>query len=717
MSRPYNWLAHIYLLLIIMKQTKNLFPKTKIKNIKENIHGTIVPDFYRWLENSNSQEVKKWSKEQNQYTQSVLNKIPIRNTLKKELKKYLAIDSMGVPVPKKERYFFTEQKGLQNQPTFYIQEKVDGKKRELVDVNKLSRNGNVALDWWYPSTDGVFVAYGISNNGDEKSTLFIKNAVTGKTLSDKIPHTEFCDIAWLPDNAGFYYTRKPAYDDVSKGEEGYHQRIYFHKIGANYKDDPIIFGEGRAKEDSFGVDLSTDGRFLFVAVHQGWSKNEIYLLDRQKNKWITVIKGIKATFRAVVHRGNIYILTNYKSPNFRICVIPIDRAGEGLATWRTIIEEGEYPIKDFKFISDKIFILTTKNVASKLDVFRLNGKFLREIKIPPFSVIDYLTAESEGDELFFDLQSFFIPRIIYRINVLNLSVSVWNKVDSIINVDNYNVRQILYESKDETKVPMFVVCRNEVICNGKNPTLLTGYGGFSVSFEPYFMPGIIPFLDRGGVYVVANIRGGNEFGEAWHKSGMLFKKQNSFDDFIAAAEYLIENKYTNSRKLAIEGASNGGLLIASVLSQRPDLFHAAVAEAPLFDMIRYEKSLIGKLWVSEYGSIENKKQFKYLYNYSPYHNLRGGVAYPAILIIAGKQDARVDPFHSRKMCASFQRATVSILPVLLRMESQSGHGAGKALSKIIDEYMDIWSFVFWQLGLLDDSLKAILRNTGRSKKK
>lgn len=684
---------------------KSNFPETKIKNIKENIHGAIVPDFYRWLENSNSPEVKMWDKKQNNYAKKILNKISGRNILKKEFRKNLSFDSVGIPLPKANRYFFTRHKGLQNQPVLYAKDKIDGKERVIIDLNKLSKSGAIALDWWYPSNDGAFIAYGLSKNGDENSTLFIKDVVSGKNLADKIPNTGFCDIAWLPDNTGLYYTRMPALGSVPKGEEYYNQRVYFHKIGASYKKDPIIFGEGRAKEDSFGVDISADGRFLLVTAHQGWSKNEIYLLDRQKNEWTTVVKGKNAIFKAVIHRDSIYILTSYESPNFRVCSISISKAKEGINLWKTIIKESKYPIKEFKIVSDNIFVLTTKNVASCLNVFTLVGKFTRKIKTASLATINYLTAEREGKELFFDIQSFVIPKKIIRINISDLNTSVWDEVDFAINPDDYNVRQVWYKSKDKTKIPMFIIHKKDVVYNRENPTLLTGYGGFAINLEPYFMPDIIPFLNRGGIYAVANIRGGGEFGEEWHRAGMLNKKQNSFNDFITAAEYLIKNRYTNPEKLAIEGASNGGLLVAAVSIQRSDLFRVSIARVPLFDMIRYEKSLIGRLWNKEYGSVENKKQFKYLYKYSPYHNIKKDIFYPAMLITAGEKDARVDPFHAKKMCASFQVANSSDLPVLLRIESKSGHGQGKSLNKFIEESVDVWSFIFWQLGLLKDKYK------------
>lgn len=678
------------------------YPKTKIKNVAEFIHGIKVNDSYRWLENAESLQTKDWSRKQNQLTRRILDKIPDRNDLEKEFKKVLSFDSISAPLPRKNRYFFTKHINLQNQPVLFVREKIKGESRVLVDPNKLSKRGISSLDWWYPSRDGSLVAYGLSKNGDEKSTLFIKDVLTGKNLSDKIPYVNLCDLTWLPDSSGFYYTRMPILGMAPVGDEYYYQRVYFHKIGENYKNDPVIFGEGREKEDEFGVELSVDGRFLLITAYKGWVRTDIYLFDRQENKRTTIVENIEAIFKATIHREFIYILTNYESPNYKVCAVSIKNSGKGINYWETIIKEKKYPIQDIHLISDYLFILTLENVVSCLKIFTLEGEFLRDInssdKTFNLASISFLGYEEEGDELFFSSQSFFNPSTIYRVEIPKFSISVWEKISFSIKTDSYKAKQVWYNSKDGTSIPMFVLYKKRINYNSRNPVLLTAYGGFSVNLDPYFMPQAIPFLDRGGIYVIANIRGGGEFGEIWHKSGMLDKKQNSFDDFISAAEWLINNRYTNSKKLAIEGASNGGLLVAVALAQRHDLFHVAVAKVPLFDMIRYEKSLIGRLWNKEYGSIENKKQFKYLLKYSPYHNIKMGLAYPALLIDVGEKDARVDPFHAKKMCAIFQQSTISDLPILIRIGTKSGHGFGKPLSQTIDEYTDTWGFIFDQLG-------------------
>lgn len=679
------------------------YPKTKIKNVSEIIHGIKINDFYRWLENADSSEVKKWDKEQNQLARKILDKISDRKYLKKRFQKLLSYDSINVPSIKQEKYFFIKHCGLQNQPTLFVKGK--NKTRVLIDPNKLSKQGKISLDWWYPSKDGSLIAYGLSKNGDENSTLYIKNVLSGKILSDKIPYTSHCNITWLSDSSGFYYTRMPIPGTVPDGDEHYYERVYFHKIGENYKKDQIVFGEGRGKEDVFGIELSKDGRSLLIAVYKRWVSTDIYIFDTQENKLMAVVENINAIFKPTIHRDLIYILTNYKSPNFKICAISLKNAGKGMKFWKTIIKEGRYPIEHFQLVSNYLFVLTIKNVVSSLNAFTLKGKFLKNIKsfhnTSSLLSIYSLNSEEDGKELFFGSQSFFNPSTVYRVEIPKFKISIWEKTNFPIKTVNYKARQVWYKSKDNISIPMFILYKEKkgILNNSKNPVLLTGYGGFSASLTPYFAPEVIPFLDTGGIYVIANIRGGGEFGEIWHKSGMLDKKQNSFNDFIFATEWLINNNYTNSQKLAIWGGSNGGLLVAAVLVQRPDLFRVGIADVPLFDMIRYEKFLIGRLWNKEYGSVENKKEFKNLLRYSPYHNIKKGVAYPAIMINVGEKDTRVDQFHAKKMCASFQQATISDFPVILRIESKSGHGFGKSLSAIIEEYSDTWSFVFQQLGI------------------
>lgn len=679
------------------------YPRTKIENITEYLYGNTVNDPYRWLEKSDSIEVKKWDKKQNQYAHKVLNKIPHRGALKKEFEKNLSVDLIEIPLHKNGRIFFMKHTKLNNQPILYTQGSLNGKCEILINPNSLSKEGGTALDWWYPSEDGSLLAYGLSKDGAEDSTLFILDVKTKKKLNDRIFNVRHCDIAWLSDNTGFYYTRKPIPGTVAWGDEHYYQRIYFHKIGTDYKNDPVVFGERRSKEDLFLIELSSDGQFLLVTAHQGWINTNIYILDRYKNEWITLIEKIDANFYATLHRGFIYIKTNYKSSNYTIHSVPIEKAGMGMNAWKTIIKEGTYPIQKFQIFSHYLAITTIENVIYRLKIFTLDGKFLKEIKLPQGSISN-LSAGNESEELFFDFESFFTPLTIYKIKSPSLITSVWQKIDNHINRSSYQIKQIWYKSGNGTRVPLFLIYKKnsnkKFIRNGNNPTLLTGYGGFSGSLTPYFIPSIVPFLERGGLYAIANIRGGGEFGEKWHKAGMLDKKQNSFNDFIKAAEWLIKHRYTNKEKLTIQGISNGGLLIAAVLVQRPDLFQAAVAQVPFFDMLRFEKSFIGRLCIQEYGDPGNKKQFLNLIKYSPYHNLRKNIAYPAILIATGKNDTRIDPFHARKMCASFQQATISHRPVLLRIETNSGHGVDKPLVLTIKELVDIWSFIFWQLGIL-----------------
>src|SRR3989344_4707460 len=435
------------------------YPKTKIKNVAESIHGIKVEDSYRWLENPNSLQTKDWNKKQNQLTRRIFNKIPSRNNLKKEFKKVLSFDSISAPLPRKNRYFFTKQLNLQNQPVLFAREKINGGSHVLIDPNKLSQKGVISLDWWYPSKDGSLVAYGLSKDGDEKSTLFIKNVLTGKDLSDKIPYASFCDLTWIPDSFGFYYTRMPIPGTVPAGDEYYYQRVYFHKIGEDYKNDPIVFGEGREKEDEFGVELSADSRFLLVTAYKGWVQTDIYLFDRQENKWITVVENIKSIFQATIHRGFIYILTNHESPNYKVCAVSLKDSRKGKNYWKTIIKEKKYPIQEICLVSDYLFTLTLENVVSRLKTFTLKGKFLRDIEFHDktfnLASICSLNSEEEGDELFFSSQFFFDPSTIYRVKIPEFSVSVWEKISFPIKTNHYKAKQVWYNSNLGTPYSFF----------------------------------------------------------------------------------------------------------------------------------------------------------------------------------------------------------------------------------------------------------------------
>jgi prolyl oligopeptidase len=629
------------------------------------------------------------------YTRALLDPLPGRDALHKRLSELLHIGDIGVPRIGGKYYFYTRRDGLQNQPVLYVREGIDGKDRVLVDVNLLAADGTVALDWFEAAVHGKYVAYGTSSSGSEMSTLHIIETKTGNLLPDTIGQTRAASIAWMPNNSGFYYTRYPKKGDVPEGQEQYNRRVFFHELGSDPEGDQKIFGEGRDAEDWPEVRLDNDGRMLLITVSQGWTKTELFLMDLKKGTPPTrITTGKNFLYSASVYNGRLYIVTNEDAPRFRMFVT--EAGNYERDDWEEIIPQTGGVLKDAELWGGKIFAQYEQNASSELKVFDLEGKNVRNLALPAIGTIFGSGGKWDHDDIFYGFESFTVAPSIYRYDVEHGSTSLWAKVDAPgIDPSAYEVEQEWYRSKDGTRVPMFLVHKKGLKKDGLNPTLLTGYGGFDISLTPSFSSDIYLWLEHGGVYAVANLRGGAEFGEDWHRAGMLDKKQNVFDDMIAAAEFLISEKYTDANHLAIEGGSNGGLLMGAMITQRPELFRAVVCEVPLLDMLRYQNFQIARLWISEYGSAENAEQFKWLYAYSPYHHVRAGVEYPAVLFTTADSDSRVDPMHAFKMTAAMQ--SISKRPVLLRVESKGGHGGGTPVGKRIEELTDVYGFLWWQL--------------------
>jgi prolyl oligopeptidase len=686
--------------LSAMENKPSPYPPSRKQDLTEKIHGVEVSDPYRWLEDATSAEVKDWTEKQNTYTKSVLDKLPGRQKIHDRLEALLDIGTVSAPAPVKGRYFYIRREGKQNQPILYVREGVNGADRVLLDPNGLSKDGTVALDWWYPSRDGKLLAYGLSKDGTEKSTLHVREVATGKDLPDAIDRTRACAVAWLPDSTGFYYTRYPAPGSVPEDEETYHRRVYFHTLGSDPAKDPEVFGKGRAKEDWPDVRLSPDGRWLVVSVSQGWSKTEVYFADRNKvaTTFVPLVEKVEALFEVTPRADRFYVHTNDGAPRYRL--FQIDPLKPARAEWKEIVpEHKDRTLEGIAAVGDSLVLQYLEKAQSQLEIADRAGKPVRSVKLPGPCSVTGLGAEWDGDELFYDFQSFTIPPTVNRCNLKTGADERWAQVKTDLRLDDYESSQVTYRSKDGTPITMFLSHKKGVKPDGKNPTLLTGYGGFNVSETPSFARSRFLFLEAGGVVAIPNLRGGGEYGEEWHKAGMLGKKQNVFDDFIAAAEWLIAAKWTNRDKLAIQGGSNGGLLMGAVLTQRPDLFRCVICQVPLLDMVRYHKFLIAKLWIPEYGSADDPEQFKWLYAYSPYHRVKPGTAYPAVLLDTAESDTRVDALHARKMTALLQAATSSDRPILLRLETKAGHGAGKPRSKMVEELTDVYSFLFWQLGV------------------
>ena len=678
-------------------------PMAKVDPVEETVQGHKIVDPYRYLENADDPATTLWVDHELAYTRSLLDPLPGREKINARLTQLLSIGSIGIPQAGGKYYFHTRRDAGQNQPILYVREGLNGEDRVLLDINKLSADGTVALDWWYITEDGKYLAYGTSPNGSEESTLRIIEPATGKTLPDTIERTNAASLAWLLDDSGFYYTRYPKKGEVPEGQEVYHRHVFFHALGTDPAKDPLIFGEGRHPEEWPDISLSDDDRWLVIAAGDGITKVNLFLLDRQsKNAPVEITTGKDSLYGAEVFRNKLYIMSNEGAPHFRVFVA--DAANPKREHWKELIPESDAVMQGASVAGGKLLVQYEHNVASELKVFSLDGKKLAEIPQPALGNVYEVSNRYDRNELFFGFQSFTVPPSIYRYDLESGSSTLWARVDApSIDPSAYDVRQEWYRSKDGTKVPMFIVAKKGLVRDGKNPTLLTGYGGFDVSNSPAFARSAYLWMEHGGVYAVANIRGGAEFGEDWHRAGMLDKKQNVFDDFIAAAQYLIAEKYTSPEHLAIIGGSNGGLLMGAMITQRPDLFRAVVCQVPLLDMLRYQNFKIAKLWVPEYGSANDPRQFDWLYAYSPYHHVKPGVEYPAILFMTADSDSRVDPSHAKKMAALMQAEAKNGAsrerPILLRIDNKAGHGMGKPVNKVVEESTDVYSFLFWQLGM------------------
>lgn len=685
-------------------------PETKKEDTIEKIHGKDVADPYRWLEDTENVETQQWLDKQNEYTRSILDNLPKRKELGQEFEKLFREETIGFPRPRKGYYFFMKRMADEDLSVLYVKKGLNGKPRVLVNPNKISKEKGfiVNLSEYSVSKDASLITYGLSEAANDKASTYVMDVETGKNLPDIIPGDFYPgNGAWTIDNKGFYYTRRK--ENTPKGEDKFHKKIYYHTLGTLFSEDTLIFGETLAKEDHVGVGVSSDGQYVKVSVtvaSEAYRRSEIYLLDlhNKEKGFIPIVKDIKGEgdiqFSSSIHRGFVYIKTNFKTPQCKIERVAVADIEKGMSVWETIIPESSNKlIEDFDVTNDKLFVLTLENVHSVLREYSLTGEFKREIPLPTLGSSSSIASESEGNEGFFSFTSFVYPTTIFRIDFKTDEISVYEKLKIAVDTSDIISEQVWYESKDKTRIPMFLIHHKDLKLDGKTPTVLYGYGGFNISLTPVFMKNIIPFVQRSGVYAIANIRGGGEFGEAWHKAGTKKEKQNVFDDFISAGEWLIQNKYTDSSHFAILGGSNGGLLVGAVMNQRPDLMKAVIMAVPVADMLRYHLFHGGRHWIPDWGSADDEEMFPYLFAYSPYHNVKDGTTYPATLILTSDQDDRVHPGQAFKMAARLQEANVPSNPILLRVQKKAGHGGAVDISKYIDTSVDQWSFVFWQLGI------------------
>jgi prolyl oligopeptidase len=678
---------------------------TRKDDVTDDYFGVKVADPYRWLENGESEETRAFIDRENEKTREALDLIPGRNEIAARVRTLLELGVTTEPAIRltdkgTRRYFHVKRTGTQNQPVLYVRDGVKGEDRVLLDPATLSQDGTTALDWWYPSKNGDLVAWGRSENGSEESTLYVRDVASGKDISDKLPQTRHCTVAWLPDGTGFYYTRFPEPGSVPAGDEKYGSKIFFHKLGDDPKKDGLVFGEGREKTDVPGVSITPDGRWLLATVHQGWDKSEIFVFDRHAKdaQWVKVAGGARFLYGAVPRDDGLYIHTNENAPRYELW--RADYTKPAREAWKKVLPQGADVLEDVSISNKEIVATYLHDASSRVERFTREGKSLGAIELPAIGTAS-ARVPPFGGEMFVSFTSFVVPTEVFHLDLEKpkAKLEIWERVGESFGSEDIEVSRMNATSKDGTRVPMFVIAKKGWKKDGKNPTVLYGYGGFNVNQTPGFSTRALTIVERGGVWVTAVLRGGGEFGEAWHQAGMLDKKQNVFDDFIAAAETLISEKVTSPDKLAIMGGSNGGLLVATAVTQRPELFRAGLSLVPLTDMLRYHHFRIAKLWIPEYGSSEDEKQFHTLYAYSPLHHVHDGTRYPAMLFTTAESDSRVDPLHARKMAARMQEAQGDrSRPILLRTETKAGHGAGKPVSKLTEELTDEISFVLYELG-------------------
>jgi len=682
-------------------QAQIQYPLTEKKVVTDDYFGTKVDDSYRWLEDDNADATKKWVIEQNKVTDAYLAKIPFRDKIKARLEKLWNYPKYGAPFRKGDWYYFFKNDGLQNQAVLYRTKDLNATPEVFLDPNTLSTEGIVALSGISFSKSGKLLAYSLSKAGSDWTEIFLMDVESKKLLSDKIEWTKFGGAAWKGDE-GFYYSAYDKPDEASKlSKANEFQKVYFHKMGTAQSGDQLIYEDKAHPKRYFGCGLTEDERFLILSISEGTSGSEVWYRDLQnpgQSEFKLLVKGFDTESDVVDNNSDkLLVKTNYGAPNFR--VVSIDPQNTDRESWKTIIPEQKEVLLGVGTGGGNLFTSYLKDASSRIYQYDYDGRQIREIKLPGIGSAGGFGAEKEDKEFYYSYSSFATPPSVYKYDIASGASTLYRTTEIKMNTSDIVTEQIFFASKDGTRVPMFLTYKKGLKKDGSNPVLLYGYGGFNIPMTPGFSVSNAFFVEQGGIYVVVNLRGGNEYGEEWHKAGMLLNKQNVFDDFIGAAEFLIKEKYTSKSKIAVRGGSNGGLLVGAVMTQRPDLFRVAIPQVGVMDMLRYHKFTVGWGWAVEYGSSDSAQYFPYLYKYSPYHNLKKGVSYPATIVTTGDHDDRVVPAHSFKFAARLQEYHKGNNPVLIRIETNAGHGAGKPTSKVIEEAADIWAFTMYNLGM------------------
>jgi prolyl oligopeptidase len=677
------------------------YPVTKKVDQVDDFHGTKVEDPYRWLEDDYSEETKAWVEAQNRVTFAYLEGLSQREPLKARLTELWNYPRYGAPFRKGGRYFFHKNDGLQNQAVLYKQSSLDAEPEVLLDPNALSAKGTAALSTLELSEDGTKLVYGVAQSGSDWQEFRVRDVETAKDLPDHLRFIKFSGASWTHDGKGFFYSRYPEpREGESQGGVNRNQKVYYHLLGTEQSEDRLVYERPDQPDWGFGTTVSDDGRYAVLNVSQGTDeRSRIYYLEIGGDEVRPLLDDFDASYEFLGNDGSLfYFKTNLDAPRYRI--VAIDTVSPEPSKWKEIVPESEDVMQWVTFVNDQLVALYLKDAHSRVALFRKDGTHEKDLPLPTLGSVATVSGERKDEEMFYAFQSFVYPTTIYRYDFETKETSVLRSPEIAFDGGAFVTEQVFYTSKDGTRVPMFVTHKRGIALDGSNPTYLYGYGGFNISLTPTFSVANLVWLELGGVYAQANLRGGGEYGETWHQAGTFGNKQNVFDDFIAAAEFLVENGYTKPSKLAIGGGSNGGLLVGAVLNQRPELFGAALPAVGVMDMLRFHKFTIGWAWVSDYGSASNPEEFEALYAYSPYHNLKPAPYFPATLVTTADHDDRVVPGHSFKYAARLQEIHGGQpRPMLIRIQTDAGHGAGKPTSMLIQEAADRWAFVMANLGM------------------
>ncbi len=682
--------------------TALVYPTANKTDQVDTYHGVKVADPYRWLENIDSAETKAWIEAENHLTSGYLDTIPGRDAIRKRLTELWNYERISAPQHYGSRYFFSKNDGLQNQAELYVSEGLTAQPRLLLDPNTLSNDGTVALKDTAISTDGKYMAYGLSSAGSDWEEWRVLDVDSGKSLDDHLRWVKFSNVSWRRNGSGFYYSRydEPKDENALKAVNQF-QKLYFHRLGTKQSEDQLIYQRKDQPEWGFSGDVSDDGRYLIVSVSRGTERKNLVLVQDlgKKNAPVqTLIGEWNASYQFLGNdRTKFYFLTDADAPRYRIVAIDIHKPEKD--NWHEVVAQDQATLQYARMVNRSLVAEYLKDAHSEVHRFDLKGKSLGSVDLPGIGTATGFTGHTYDTEMFYTYTSYTSPARIYRFDLKTGKNTLYRSPKLIFDPEQFETQQVFYVSRDGTRVPMFIIARKGLQRNGDNPVILFGYGGFNIPMVPAYSPAMMAWLDMGGVYAIANLRGGGEYGRDWHEAGIKTHKQNVFDDFIAAAEYLISEKYTTPKKLAIRGGSNGGLLVAAAALQRPELFAAAIPAVGVLDMLRFRDFTIGKAWESDYGSVENEAEFKALYAYSPLHNIKSNAHYPATLVLTGDHDDRVFPAHSFKFAAALQAANPHGNPALIRIETRAGHGQGKPTAKQIEETADVYAFIRKSFGL------------------